>query len=150
MAVYQIVELGVEILREKAKEVPEVSLSIEKLLDNMADMMYAAQGIGLAAVQIGIAKRVIIVDVGEGKVELINPVIIAQAGEDIKTEGCLSIPGVSGDVPRAAEVQVQGLDRQGGKVDIQAKGILARALQHEIDHLEGILFIDKAVKIYRQ
>lgn len=150
MAVYQIVEVGAEVLREKAKEVPEVTQSIEKLLDNMADTMYAAKGVGLAAPQIGISKRVIVVDVGEGLVELINPVIIDRAGEDIETEGCLSIPGMTGDVIRAAQVQVQGMDRQGKPVDIQAEGYLARALQHEIDHLDGILFIDKAKKTYRK
>lgn len=150
MAVYQIVEVGAEVLREKAKEVPEVGPSIEKLLDNMADTMYAANGIGLAAPQIGVSKRVVVVDVGEGLLEFINPLIVERNGEDIETEGCLSIPGVTGDVVRAAEVRVQGLDRQGKPVDIRAEGMLARALQHEIDHLEGILFIDKAKKTYRK
>ena len=150
MAVYEIVEVGADVLREKAKEVREITPNILKLLDNMLDTMYAANGVGLAAPQIGVSKRVIVVDVGEGPVELINPVILASKGEENDVEGCLSIPGVTGDVSRAAWVRVQGLDRNGKQTEIEAEGYLARAFQHEIDHLEGILFIDKASKTYRK
>ena len=150
MAVYQIIEIGADVLREKAKEVPEINPTIEKLLDNLAETMYAAgNGIGLAAPQIGISKRAIVVDVGDGLITLVNPQVVESSGVDVETEGCLSIPGVTGDVVRPAQVKVQGLNRQGEPVEIEADGMLARALQHEIDHLEGILFIDKAKKVYR-
>ena len=147
MAVYKIVELGEEVLKEKAREVPKITPNIVKLLDNMADTMYYAKGVGLAAPQIGVTKRVIVVDVGEGLVELINPRITRFAGEETDSEGCLSIPGIMGDVSRALEVDVKGLDRHGQECLIRAKGYFARALQHEIDHLEGILFIDRATNM---
>lgn len=150
MAIYQIVEMGAEVLREKAKEVKEVNASIIKLLDNMADTMYDAKGVGLAAPQIGVSKRVIVIDAGDGLIELINPVILEKEGEETDQEGCLSIPHLTGDVLRAARVKVQGLNREGQMVDIEGDGLLARALQHEIDHLEGILFVDLAKKTYRQ
>lgn len=149
MAVYQIVEIGAEVLREKAKEVKEVNSAITKLLDNMLDTMRQAEGIGLAAPQIGVSKRVIVVEVDDVLVELINPVILEKEGRSTAEEGCLSIPNMTGDVTRAAKVRVQGLNRQGKSVDIQAEKLLARALQHEIDHLEGILFVDVADKTYR-
>lgn len=149
MAVYQIVEIGAEVLREKAKEVKEVNSSITKLLDNMVDTMRKAEGVGLAAPQIGVSKRVIVVEVDGVLLELINPVILEKEGSSTAEEGCLSIPNMTGDVTRAAKVQVQGLNRQGEPVDIRAEKLLARALQHEIDHLEGILFIDVADKTYK-
>jgi peptide deformylase len=149
MAVYKIVEIGAEVLREKAKEVKEVNPSIIKLLDNMIDTLHAADGVGLAAPQIGVSKRVVIVKVGEVLVELINPVISEKEGEQTDEEGCLSIPNVTGDVQRALKIRVQGLNRQGELLELQAERLLARALQHEIDHLEGILFVDVAKKTYR-
>ncbi|AEF94143.1 Peptide deformylase [Desulfotomaculum nigrificans CO-1-SRB] len=144
MAVYQIVEIGDEILRQKAKPVKEVTLNIIKLLDNMADTMYANKGVGLAAPQIGVSKRVVVVDVGDGLVELINPEIVEATGSVIDTEGCLSVPGMIGEVARAERIVVQGLNRKGEQVTYQAKGFLARAFQHEIDHLDGIIYVDKA------
>ncbi|AGL02244.1 peptide deformylase [Desulfoscipio gibsoniae] len=144
MAVYRIVEVGDEVLREKAVYVAKLGPHIEKLLDNMRDTMYANQGVGLAAPQIGVSKRVIVVDVGDGLVELINPVIAEAKGTQIDNEGCLSIPGMVGEVMRAEHVNVKGLDRTGNETEIEASGFFARALQHEIDHLDGILFIDKA------
>lgn len=149
MAVYQIVEIGADVLREKAKEVKEVNSSITKLLDNMVDTMHSAEGVGLAAPQIGVSKRVIVVQVDDQLVELINPVILEKEGANTAEEGCLSIPNMTGDVVRAAKVHVQGLNRQGEMLDIRADRLLARALQHEIDHLEGILFVDVAKKTYR-
>lgn len=150
MAVYKIVELGDQVLREKACPVPEINRNILKLLDNLADTMYAAKGVGLAAPQIGIPKRVIVVDVGEGLWELINPEIISSKGEEVAIEGCLSIPGIAGEVRRAQEVEIKGLDRFGKVIRVRADGFFARALQHEIDHLDGILFIDKALRLIRE
>ena len=144
MAVYKIVEVGDEVLRERAPKVIKLGRNIEKLLDNMRDTMYAYKGVGLAAPQIGVSKQVIVVDVGEGLVELINPTITDMDGSETDTEGCLSVPGVMGEVSRAVRVRVKGLDRSGHNVDIKAEGFFARALQHEIDHLNGILFLDKA------
>lgn len=147
MAVYKIVEIGDEILKEKAKVVPKITPNIIKLLDNMAQTMYRAKGVGLAAPQVGVSKRVIVVDAGEGLLELINPEILSSAGKETDTEACLSIPGIIGDVTRAASVKVKALDRHGREQVLKAKGFLARVLQHEIDHLEGILFIDRAVNV---
>lgn len=147
MAVYKIIEVGDPVLREKARPVPEINSSILKLLDNMADTLYAAKGAGLAAPQIGVSKRVIVVDCGEGLWEVVNPEIISMQGEDIGVEGCLSIPGVAGEVKRAAQVVVKGWDRRGQEIQIMASDYGARAFQHETDHLDGILFIDKANKI---
>jgi peptide deformylase len=127
--------------------VPEVNDSIQKLLDNLADTLYAAKGLGLAAPQIGVAKRVIVVDCGEGLWEVVNPEIISMQGQEVAVEGCLSIPGVAAEVKRAAQVIVKVWDRSGWEIQIEADGMGARALQHETDHLDGILFIDKANKI---
>lgn len=150
MAVYRILEMGDPVLKEKAKAVPKITPNILKLLDNMADTMYDAEGVGLAAPQIGVSKRVVVVDVGDGLIELINPEILQMEGEDTDTEGCLSIPGIQGDVTRASKVVIRALDRDGKKVEYCGEGLLARAFQHELDHLEGILFVDKADKIRKK
>ena len=145
MAVYQILKLGDNILRQKSKPVTKITSNIEKLLDNLKDTMYDSEGVGLAAPQIGILKQVIVVDVGEGAVELINPEITSTEGQEIDVEGCLSIPGRQGKVPRAYRVSVRYLDRKSDQKVLKAEGLFARALQHEIDHLDGILFIDKVL-----
>lgn len=144
MTVYRIVEMGEPVLKEKARPVPKITPNVIKLLENMADTMYDAQGVGLAAPQVGVSKRIAVVDVGDGLIELINPVIIHKEGIETDTEGCLSIPGVKGEVSRAAKVKVKALDRHGKEVEYEGEGLLARAFQHEIDHLDGILFVDKA------
>lgn len=149
MAVYEILRLGNGILRQKANTVPKITPSIHKLLDNLADTMYAAHGVGLAAPQIGVPKRVIVLDVGEGLLELVNPTILEAEGSELGIEGCLSIPGLEGEVPRAARVVVEGWDRTGAIRRVSGEGLLARALQHEIDHLDGILFIDRALRVFR-
>jgi len=149
VAVYQVIKYGEDngILREKAKEITAITPSINKLLDDLRDTMYSYKGVGLAAPQIGVSKRAIVVDTGEKLIELINPEICEQSGSDNSEEGCLSLPGMAGDVVRAVRVLVKGLDRNGEEIKIEAKGYQARALQHEIDHLEGIIFTDKATNL---
>jgi peptide deformylase len=149
MAVFQVVRLGEDILRDKAIEVKRINSNIHKLLDNMADTMYAAKGVGLAAPQIGVPKRVVVLDAGDGLIELINPVIIEKSGKAVDREGCLSVPNVTGDVERAQKVVVQALNREGELMEYEAEDLLARIFQHEIDHLDGILFVDIAQKVYR-
>jgi len=147
LAVYKIVEIGDEILKEKAKAVPKITPNIIKLLDNMAQTLYSAKGVGLAAPQVGVSKRVVVVDAGNGLIELINPEFLSFSGKETDTEACLSIPGLMGDVTRAASVRVKFLDRYGQEQVVKARGLLARAFQHEIDHLDGILFIDRAENV---
>lgn len=146
MAVYQILEIGDPILRTKANTVTKFNSSIEKLLMNMADTMYDAEGVGLAAPQIGVSKRVVVVDIGEGLLELINPVLLEEEGEEEAQEGCLSVPGIQGIVCRPQRIKVRGQDLAGQEVIVEGDGILARALLHEMDHLDGVLFIDKIIK----
>jgi len=150
MASRKIVEVGEPVLRQQARPVTVINKKVKRLLDDMAETMYRAKGVGLAAPQIGISKRIIVVDVGEGLWELINPEIIFSEGEEVDIEGCLSIPGVTGEVKRASRVRVRGLNRNGQQQVITAEGFAARAFQHEIDHLDGILFIDKALRIIKQ
>lgn len=150
MALRIIVKDPDPVLRQIAKPVPKITANIHKLLDDMADTMYEAQGVGLAAPQIGILKRVIVMDVGDdhGLIELVNPEIIHTEGEQFGPEGCLSIPGLSGDVARAQKVTVQGLNRLGEEVVITGEDLLARCILHEVDHLNGVLFTDLATKVY--
>jgi peptide deformylase len=150
MAIRLIVKEPDEVLHKKAKTVTTVTPNVKKLLDDMADTMYDAEGVGLAAPQVGILKRLIVVDADEehGLIKLINPEIISMDGEQFGPEGCLSIPGLNGDVRRAETVTVRGLDREGNEVTITGSGLLARAFQHEIDHLNGVLFTDIAEKVY--
>lgn len=149
MAVLDIRKAGDKILKEIAQPVIKIDKKIKKLLDDMLETMEIADGVGLAAPQVGVSLRVIVIDIGEGVIELINPVITESMGCELGNEGCLSIPGVFGEVERFAEVTVEGINRFGKKVKIAGKGLLGRALQHEIDHLEGILFIEKAQTINR-
>ncbi|HHX97140.1 MAG TPA: peptide deformylase [Clostridia bacterium] len=147
MAIYQIVEIGDDVLRQKAIKIREITPQVIKLLDNLRDTLKDSEvGVGLAAPQIGISKCAIVVDF-EQYYELLNPEIVASEGTEVDSEGCLSVPGVVGDVERAFQVTVVGLNRGGEKVVIEAKGLLARIFQHEIDHLNGILFVDRAKNI---
>lgn len=147
MAILPIVtDVNAEVLRKKAKPVTKVNASIRQLLDDMAETMYEAPGVGLAAPQVGVSKRVIVIDPHDeetGLFQLVNPEIVAKEGWVQGAEGCLSIPGYLGDVYRYEKVQVVALDRNGRKVYIDAEGWLARIFQHEIDHLDGILYTDK-------
>lgn len=150
MAILVIVKDPDPILRKKAKPVTKINASIRKLLDDMTETMYAAPGVGLAAPQVGVSKRVIVVDPQDGSgqlYQLINPEIVKAEGWVEGTEGCLSIPGMVGDVWRYEKVQVVALDRTGKKVWIDAEGWLARIFQHEIDHLDGILYTDKCANL---
>lgn len=152
MAIRLIVKEPDPVLRELAKPVPKITPNIKKLLDDMADTMYEAQGVGLAAPQIGILKRVIVMDCGDehgGLIELVNPEIISKEGEQFGAEGCLSIPGLQGDVRRAMKCTVKGWDRNGEEITIEGTELLARCIQHEVDHLNGVLFTDLAEKVYR-
>ena len=123
--------------------------NIKKLLNNMAETMYYAKGVGLAAPQVGISKRVIVVDIGDGLFKLVNPEIISSSGIQDGPEGCLSVPNIVGNVKRSEHIKVKALNENGDEVVIDASGYLARAFQHEIDHLNGIIFTDKATEIER-
>ncbi|TDF98309.1 peptide deformylase [Paenibacillus piri] len=151
MAIRLIVKDPDPVLREKSKPVTKINANIHKLLKDMADTMYDAEGVGLAAPQIGILKRVIVMDVGDdhGLIELINPEVIETEGEQFGPEGCLSIPGLNGDVRRAERVVVKGLDRDGNEIVIEGTELLARCILHEVDHLNGVLYTDLAEKVYR-
>ena len=145
--------LGSPVLRQKAKKVAEIDDAVRTLVDDLFETMRAARGVGLAANQVGVARRVAVVDVGEDDpppLVLINPVIIERGDEvDTAEEGCLSIPEVFGDVERLARVVVEALDRAGQSYRATATGYKARAIQHEIDHLDGILFLDHLSAVKR-
>ncbi|NNG66207.1 peptide deformylase [Caldanaerobacter subterraneus] len=146
MAIRYIRKIGDPVLRKKAKPVTEINPHIITILEDMAETMYLNDGVGLAANQVGILRRLVVIDVGEGLLELINPEIVYEEGEQIGPEGCLSIPGVFGEVKRPQKVKVRYLDREGNVKEIVGEDLLARALCHEIDHLEGVLFVDKVIR----
>jgi peptide deformylase len=146
MAIRNIRKVGDEILRKKSKKVDEITNRILTLLKDMQETMYDADGVGLAAPQVGILKRIAVIDVGDGPINLINPEIISAEGEYLDEEGCLSIPGEQGKVLRPEKVTVKALNEKGEEFILEGEGLLARALCHEIDHLDGILFIDKLVE----
>lgn len=143
MATRRIVEIGDEKLRKQAKPVSKFDLRLRILLKDMADTMYKANGVGLAAPQVGILRRVVVVDIGEGLIELVNPVITDAQGEQSEPEGCLSVPGRRGLVIRPEKVTVKAQNARGEDVEYHAEGFLARAFCHELDHLDGILYVDK-------
>lgn len=143
MAIRKIVEIGDEKLRKQAKKVEKFDLRLKILLKDMADTMYKAEGVGLAAPQVGILRRVVVVDVGEGLLELVNPEIIDSEGSECGPEGCLSVPGRSGLVIRPTKVTVRAQDAKGEFFEVTGEGYLARAFCHEIDHLNGVLYVDK-------
>ena len=142
MARRRIVELGDSKLRKNTRSVEKFDARLHNLLDDMANTMYYADGVGLAAPQVGILRQVVVVDVGEGLIELINPEMIYQEGEEAGAEGCLSIPGRRGLVVRPTKVIVKAQDRNGTPFTMEAEGFLARAFCHELDHLQGRLYID--------
>ncbi len=144
MAIHKVITSENPILRQKAKKVHHFDASMQKLVDDMFETMHAAHGVGLAAPQIALSVRLFVAEYEENKLALFNPEIIKAEGEELGTEGCLSIPGYAGDnIRRATSIVVKGQDVRGKPVRVRAEGWYARVLQHEIDHLDGILFLDR-------
>ena len=144
MAIRNVVLEGDEILRKQCREVSEVTDRIKMIMEDMLETMYEQHGVGLAAPQVGILKRIVVIDVGEGPLILINPVIVETSGEQTGEEGCLSVPGKAGVVTRPDHVKVKTLNENMEEVLIEGEELLARALCHEIDHLDGKLYVDLA------
>lgn len=153
MALLEILEFPDERLRKRAKPVERVDDAIRKLVDDMLETMYEAPGVGLAATQVNVHRRIIVIDVSENK-DLpqcfINPEILSRQGEEEQEEGCLSVPGVFEKVRRAERIKVRALDRNGKPFELEAEGLLAVCIQHEIDHLDGKLFVDYLSPLKRQ
>lgn len=147
MAIRNIVIDDNEVLRKKSRKVTEFNEKLWELLDDMKETMEAAEGVGLAAVQVGILKRVVTIDTGEGLIELVNPEIIETSGEQTGPEGCLSYPNTYGDVTRPMYVTIKAQDRYGNEFTKKGEGLLARAFCHETDHLDGKVFLDLATDI---
>ena len=146
MAIREIREKGDEILYKKCKAVVKFDEKLHILLDDMYETMQSRDGVGLAAPQVGILKRAVVIDVGDGKIELTNPEIVEESGEQTGSEGCLSVPGVFGEVTRPNVVTVKAQDRDGKWFKITGKELLARAFCHEIEHLDGKLFLDRVIR----
>ena len=148
MAKLKILKVGDETLRKISRPVETVTPRIRTLLDDMIETMRAANGVGLAAPQVGVLRRIVVIETEEdGLIELINPKIIAYSGEQEEEEGCLSVPGQWGITHRPMSVTVRALDRHGNQIDVSGSGLLARAFCHELDHLDGKLFIDNAIRV---
>ena len=142
MATRKIREIGDEVLTKACKEVTKITLRTKVLINDMLDTMYEALGVGLAAPQVGVLKRIVVIDVGEGPIVLINPEIIETSGEQSGEEGCLSVPGKSGLVTRPDYVKVRALNEDMEEIELEGEGLLARAFCHEIDHLDGKMYVD--------
>lgn len=148
MALRKILNDNHPVLRSPAQEVKKINSGVLRLLDDMIETMRDADGVGLAANQVGVPKRLLVAFAGEDEVyELINPYCENEEGEEVGVEGCLSVPGYYGEVPRSEKIVVTALNREGEKIRLEVEGLKARILQHEMDHLEGILFTDKAVRM---
>ena len=147
MAIRNIVKLGEDdVLRKRSRRVDKFDKRLRTLLEDMADTMYEADGAGLAAPQVGILKRVVVIDVGEGLLELVNPEIMEAEGEQVCIEGCLSVPGKRGKVIRPAKLRVHAQDSEGKHFEFEAEDFLANAVCHELDHLDGIVYVDKMIE----
>ena len=146
MAIREIRTKGDEILYKKCKEVKKFDKKLHILLDDMYETMQKSGGVGLAAPQVGILKRAVVVDTGNGKIELINPVITEESGSQTGSEGCLSVPKVFGEVERPMKVKVHAQDRDGNWFDVEGEELTARAFCHEIEHLDGKLFLDRVTR----
>lgn len=149
MAIRNVVQVGDDVLRQRCFEVEVFDEKLHRLLDDMKDTVLKEEGAGLAAPQVGVLKRVAVVNVDEGYFEFINPVILSQKGEQRGYEGCLSVRGKRGVVSRPMKLKMSFFDRNGDKYILQAKGFFARAICHELDHLDGVLYIDKAEFVER-
>jgi len=147
MAVLPILTQEASILRQKAKRVARVDSAIRQLIDDMVDTMVAAPGVGLAAPQVGVGLRVVVIKTDNNLHALVNPEMVKWEGEQVGLEGCLSIPGYVGEVKRHMQVVARGLNRHGKPIKIKGDGLLARAIQHEIDHIDGILFTDRLTRL---
>lgn len=145
MAIRKVVTVEDPILRKTSRPVERFNDKLWQLLDDMKETMYKTQGVGLAAVQVGMLRRVVVVDVGDGYLELINPEIVEMSGEEISEEGCLSLPGESGKVKRPTYVKVKAQNRNGAWRILEGTGLKARCFCHEIDHLDGTLYIDRII-----
>lgn len=146
MAIRKIRTIGDEILTKKCREVKEMKPRIKELIEDMLDTMYDAQGVGLAAPQVGVLKQIVVIDVseeGDSPIVLINPELIETSGEQKGQEGCLSVPNKAGIVTRANYAKVRALNENMEEIEVEGEGLLARAFQHEIDHLSGILYVEK-------
>jgi len=150
MAIRRVVRHGDPILRKRSREVIEINERIIEIIEDMTETLYKENGIGIAAPQIGILKRIVVIDNGDGPIELINPVLLSCEGSQEGAEGCLSVPGEFGLVERPACVRIKALNRKGKRIELLGDGMLARAFCHEIDHLDGKLFIDIATEMYTQ
>ncbi len=142
MGIRKIREIGDEVLTKQCKEVTKMSLRTKILIGDMLDTMYEAMGVGLAAPQVGVLKRIVVIDVGEGPIILINPEILETSGEQTGEEGCLSVPGKSGVVTRPDYVKVKALNEDMEEIELEGEGLLARAFCHEIDHLDGHMYVE--------
>ena len=151
MSLLEVLKAGNPVLKQVSVPVERVDKKLKKLMDDMAETMYENDGVGLAAPQIGQNIRLVVIDCQDehGLLELINPVITFKEGEVVDTEGCLSVPDIYGEVTRAAKVKVEFMNRRGKRQHLTATGLLARCIQHELDHLEGQLFIDIATSVHR-
>lgn len=147
MAIRNVVKEGDDVLRKTARPVIEFGPRLHTLLDDMSETMYATNGVGLAANQVGILRRVVVIDVGEGLIELVNPEIVKKSGNQQEVEGCLSSPGEYGITSRPMKVKVEAFDRFGNPVSYEGEGLLARAFCHELDHLDGVLFKDNVIRM---
>jgi peptide deformylase len=149
-----ILKYGETVLHEKARPVDAVTLDVERLIDDMIETMYAAPGVGLAATQVGVPLRIFVVDISVGRdrnglIVMVNPEFVDRDGMQLEEEGCLSVPGFNATVVRPSHVVVKGLDRSGTEQQVEGSGLLARAFQHEMDHLDGMLFVDRLRGIKR-
>lgn len=152
MAKLKILVAGDPVLRQVCEPVQKIDKKLQRLLRDMAETMYDAEGVGLAAPQIGVLKRIVVIDVGDdlGLLEMINPEITLREGSAVGPEGCLSVPDFEGEVERASHIECEFTDRNGKRLKLTAEGLLAVCVQHELDHLDGVLFVDKAQTLSRK
>lgn len=140
-------QYGDPVLREPARAIRKINAGVRELAARMAETMYSVNGVGLAAPQIGESRRVVVIDLGDGLMTLINPRIVSGSGSVTEVEACLSVVGLCGEVERYERVRVKALDLDGKEITVDGEGLLARALQHEIDHLDGVLYTDRALSV---